>query len=67
YIPEDMILAETDSPFASPVPKRGQRNSPLYVKHVADRIAQIKDLEPGMIQKTLVDNVLRVFNIQNRI
>ena len=63
YIPEDMILAETDSPFASPVPHRGQRNSPLYVKYIMERIANIRGEDVGVLSKILVNNTLRVFSI----
>lgn len=41
-VPEDRIMAETDSPFASPAPHRGQRNEPAYVKYVAERILTLR-------------------------
>jgi len=46
-IPLEHIILETDSPYLSPVPKRGKRNEPAYVKYVADKISEItgKDFE----------------------
>lgn len=40
-IPEDRILTETDAPFLSPEPRRGERNEPVYVKMVANTIASV--------------------------
>lgn len=41
-IPLDRILLETDSPYLAPVPHRGERNSSLYIPHIAEEIAGIK-------------------------
>jgi len=41
--PDDRIMLETDSPYMAPVPKRGKRNEPKYVKYVAEKIAEIKN------------------------
>ena len=40
-IPEDRILVETDCPYLTPVPYRGKRNEPSYVRYVLERVAQI--------------------------
>ena len=40
----DRLLIETDAPFLTPVPHRGQRNDPAYVRQVAEMIAQVKGL-----------------------
>lgn len=42
-IPIERIMTETDCPYMTPVPFRGQRNEPAYVKYVAQRIAMIKE------------------------
>ena len=42
-VPADRILVETDSPYLAPVPRRGKRNEPAYVRHVAEAIAAIRD------------------------
>ncbi|MFA6340628.1 MAG: TatD family hydrolase [Candidatus Paceibacterota bacterium] len=62
-IPLEMMHAETDSPFATPVPYRGKRNEPVYVIEVVKKIALIRgdDLEKVRIQ--LLDNAKRVFGL----
>lgn len=42
YVPLDRILLETDAPYLTPEPHRGQRNEPLYVKEVAQKVAELK-------------------------
>ncbi len=41
-VPEGSFMVETDSPYIAPVPHRGQRNEPAYVRHTAERIAQLR-------------------------
>jgi len=60
-IPDDMILAETDAPFAAPLPARGRRNSPLLVPHVVSALARIKGLSEDEMRAKTVANTLRVF------
>ena len=60
-IPLESIMAETDCPFVAPVPYRGKRCEPVYVKEVVARIAEIKGEDIEMIKKALVDNAFRVF------
>jgi TatD DNase family protein len=63
HIPLESMLSETDCPFVSPVPFRGQRNQPLYVKEVVSRIADIKGLDIEYIKKTLLENAKKQFKI----
>lgn len=63
YIPSDLIMAETDAPFAAPVPHRGTRNSPLYVKHVVEALADIRGTDREEFREKTVENALRIFNI----
>lgn len=42
-VPLDHVLLETDAPFLTPVPHRGERNEPAYVRHVAETIAQARE------------------------
>jgi len=61
--PIDMILADTDSPYVAPVPHRGKRNEPLYVKNIVSKIAQIKGLDEEEVSKQIVLNAKRLFDI----
>ncbi len=62
-IPQDKILADTDSPYVAPVPYRGKRNEPLYVREIVKKIAQIKGLEEEILAQKIVDNARTLFNI----
>lgn len=42
--PLDKLLAETDSPFLTPVPHRGKKNEPSFVKHTIEKVAQLKNI-----------------------
>lgn len=61
--PMDMILADTDSPYVAPVPHRGSRNEPMYVKDIVSKIAQIKGLDEGEVAQQIVLNAKRLFKI----
>jgi TatD DNase family protein len=63
--PFDKILSETDSPFAAPVPHRGQRNEPVYVEHVVTKIAAIKNLSVEEMRTQIVLNSQRIFGLAN--
>lgn len=62
--PFDRILIETDAPFLTPPPFRGKRNEPLYVKYVAQRIADIKKLPIEQVAEQTFKNACRLFKIQ---
>ncbi len=61
--PLDMIMSETDSPYVAPVPNRGKRNEPVYVKEIVKKIAEIKDLPEEEVAEAMVSNTKRVFGI----
>ncbi len=61
--PLDMIMAETDSPYAAPVPYRGKRNTPLYVDEIYRKIAELRGADHEEVRLTLNQNALRVFSI----
>jgi TatD DNase family protein len=63
YAPLDRIMSETDSPYVSPIPHRGERNEPIYVKEVVKRIAEIRGEDAEKVERVLVDNALEMFNI----
>lgn len=61
--PLDMILADTDSPYVAPVPHRGLRNEPSYVKDIVAKIAQIKGLDEEKVANQIVLNAKRLFDL----
>jgi TatD DNase family protein len=63
YAPLNMLMSETDAPFVAPIPYRGKRNEPIYVESVVKKMAQIKAKTTKEMQKILVDNAIRIFNI----
>lgn len=65
YIPLEKIMSETDAPYVAPVPYRGKRCEPLYVKEVVKRIAEIKGLDEEIVKKTMVENAIKFFNLKN--
>ncbi|MCF7831695.1 MAG: TatD family hydrolase [Candidatus Pacebacteria bacterium] len=62
YVPLDRIHAETDCPYVSPAPHRGQRNEPVYVLEVIKKIAEIKQLPIEEVQTVLLQNAKRLFD-----
>lgn len=62
-VPLNMILTDTDSPYVAPVPYRGKRNEPFYVREIVKKIAQIKNLSEEEVAKAVVANAKRLFNI----
>ena len=66
-VPLSSMLAETDSPYATPVPFRGERNEPVHVRAVVEKISQLKNEEEGMVAKVLLANSSTLFNIRTNI
>ena len=64
YIPVDRILLETDSPYLSPEPYRGKRNSSLHLPYVAEAIAQIKGMTAQEIITITENNAKALFGLQ---
>lgn len=62
-IPLEKILVETDCPYVAPVPYRGKRNEPQYVKYVAQKIAEIKGLSFEEIAEQTTKNAKKMFKI----
>ena len=59
--PLENLVVETDSPFLTPHPHRGQRNEPAYVRFVAEAMARLKDLPLEEAERTLTANASRLF------
>ena len=61
-VPLESILIETDAPFLAPVPFRGKRNEPAYVRYVAEMIAEIKKVPLETVALVTTINAKRLFN-----
>lgn len=64
YVPLDRILIETDSPYLTPEPYRGKRNSSLYIHYVAEKLADIKCISVEEVEKATFENAKKCFNIK---
>jgi len=62
-VPLDRMLIETDSPFLAPVPHRGKRNEPAYVKEVARQIGELRALSTEEIGAQTSQNFRRFFSL----
>lgn len=62
-IPLDRLLLETDSPYLAPVPKRGRRNEPAYVKYIAEKVAEIRNIPLEEVAQQTTQNAVNLFNL----
>jgi TatD DNase family protein len=60
-VPLERMFIETDSPFLAPVPFRGKRNEPAYVKEVARQIGELRGLSTEVIGRQTSENFYRFF------
>lgn len=63
-LPLERILIETDAPYATPIPYRGQRNEPLYVIEVAKKISEIKNISIDEAGRQTTKNAVIVFGLK---
>lgn len=64
--PLDRLMAETDCPYVAPVPYRGTRNEPIFVKEVVQKIALIRGEDYETVRSALLVNACRLFGISGR-
>jgi TatD DNase family protein len=62
-VPLQHMLVETDSPYLTPVPHRGKRNEPAYVRVVAETVARVKGITLEQVAHTTTGNVRQLFRI----
>ncbi len=62
-VPPQRFLVETDSPFLSPVPHRGKRNEPSFVKHVVDKISELRGESFAEIAEKTTKNARELFGL----
>lgn len=60
-IPLNRLLVETDAPFLAPIPQRGHRNEPSYVRYTAEKLAQLRDIPFEQMAQLTSDNFCNLF------
>jgi TatD DNase family protein len=65
--PLDRMLIETDSPFLAPVPHRGKRNEPSFVKEVARQVGELRGLPTEEIGSQTANNFYRFFSLHEKL
>jgi len=63
-IPLDRLLIETDSPFLAPIPMRGKKNEPSFIKYTAEKLAELKSLSYEEINTITTKNFNKLFLIK---
>lgn len=63
-VPSDRLLIETDCPFLAPVPKRGQRNEPAYLKYIAEKLAEIRGVPLATLSAQTTENAKKLFQLK---
>jgi TatD DNase family protein len=63
YVPLDMMLLETDAPYATPAPHRGKKNEPALVSFVAQKISEIKNIPVSEVISQTTKNACNLFSI----
>ena len=62
-IPLDKLLVETDSPYLAPIPMRGKKNEPSYIKYTFEKLSLIKDKTLEEISNQTTSNFNKLFSI----
>jgi TatD DNase family protein len=62
-VPNDRLLIETDCPFLAPVPKRGKRNEPAYVRYVAECVARLRNVSLEDLSAQTTENACKLFGL----
>lgn len=63
-IPMEYLVLETDSPFLTPVPYRGKRNQSKYVKYIAEKLAEIKEISIEQVAEITTANAAELFKLK---
>lgn len=63
-VPNERMLIETDSPYLSPEPLRGKRNDSRNVKYIAQKIADVKNMEVEEVARITYQNAKEIFHIK---
>ena len=63
-VPLGKLVLETDAPYLAPVPFRGKRNEPSFVKQVALKLAELYGVEIGEVERKTAENALKLFKFR---
>ena len=66
YTPLNRIVLETDAPYLAPTPYRGKRNCSLYLTHVAEEIAAIKNVSIEEVCAATYENAMKIYNVEKK-
>jgi TatD DNase family protein len=62
FVPEDRFLVETDAPYLAPVPHRGKPNQPAFVRHTAEKLAELRGVPFETVAEQSTRNFARLFS-----
>jgi TatD DNase family protein len=65
-VPIERLLVETDAPYLAPMPHRGKRNEPAFVKNTAEVVARLKGVDVALLEQATTDNFFRLFTKARR-
>ena len=60
----EKLLIETDSPFLAPVPMRGKKNEPSFIKYTLKKLAELKNIDKNKLDIITTDNFNKLFFAQ---
>ena len=63
-VPLERLLVETDCPYLTPVPYRGRRNEPAYVRYVAEAVARARGMDAESLARAAAENARRLFGMR---
>lgn len=63
-MPMEKLILETDAPYLAPVPHRGKRNEPAFIKKIAGNLAELKNLSLDEIAEKTTRNAFQLFNVK---
>ena len=61
FLPIEKLLIETDSPFLAPVPNRGKKNEPSFIRFTAEKLANLKDISNNELINKTTQNFNKLF------
>tara|TARA_B110000971_G_scaffold82787_1_gene84859 strand:+ start:13 stop:774 length:762 start_codon:yes stop_codon:yes gene_type:complete len=62
-IPLEKLLIETDSPFLAPIPMRGKKNEPSFIKYTLEKLSSLKETTAEKMSEITTDNFNKLFNL----